>query len=124
MRAQVLTMLISMLAPFYAAPADDPVGVAPGSGVYDVIGSKARQEGDSGPPAQDSGDARDAGNASNGTQPKVRYAWRTACAGGIGNPITGASVCPVNDCPPGEEQYRLWRIAPGQETPMGLVCSG
>ncbi len=54
----------------------------------------------------------------------VRYVWRTACDRGIGNPTTGAAVCPANTCPPGQDQYRLWRVEPPPAMPQGLVCSG
>ena len=125
MRAQLLTLLVSMLTPFHLAPADDPVGVAPGPGVYDVIGSKAKQESDSGPPAPGAGEAGDAGQASsNSTPSKVRYVWRTPCGGGIGSAVTGAPVCPVNNCPQGEVQYRLWRIRRARRRRWALVCSG
>ncbi len=38
--------------------------------------------------------------------------------------MDGGASCPMNVCPPGETQYRLWQIEPGPPTPMGLVCSG
>ncbi len=33
-------------------------------------------------------------------------------------------MCPQNDCPPGQQIYRLWQVTPPPPAPMGLVCSG
>lgn len=52
--------------------------------------------------------------------PTVRYEWRSAC----GPALNGETNCASNTCPPGQQIYRLWQVAPPPATPMGLVCSG
>ena len=54
-------------------------------------------------------------------QDTPHYEWRNVC--GPGRDGIQAS-CPQNTCPPGEQIYRLWQVAPGPPAPMGLVCSG
>jgi hypothetical protein len=50
-----------------------------------------------------------------------RFEWRTACGPGQNG---DQGYCPQNNCPPSEQVYRLWQVAPPPATPMGLVCSG
>lgn len=51
----------------------------------------------------------------------ARYEWRNPCRTGINGTDP---LCPQNTCPPGEQIYRLWQIAPPPARPVGLVCSG
>jgi hypothetical protein len=120
-RLVALLVLITLLAPS-TAMARNPPPVRPADDAFDAIlsGSKG------GPAVKEeaSGNAARGASATSSTASNVRYEWRTPCSGGIGNAVTGAPVCPQNNCPPGQGQYRLFRIAPGAETPLGLVCSG
>jgi hypothetical protein len=63
----------------------------------------------------------DHSNASTGTEPRVRYEYRTVCGPGRDGI---QSTCAANTCPPGEQIYHLWQVSPPPATPMGLVCSG
>jgi hypothetical protein len=116
MRMLGLTLLMLMVGttPVFANP-----DVGAGSNSFDTWATSKKQE-PVVPPTREGAEP----SSSKPAAAEVKYVYRTACEGGIGQAATGAPVCPVNDCPPGEGQYRLYRITAGQETPMGLVCTG
>ena len=103
-----------------AHAADEPV--TPGDDAFDVFLQSSK-----GGAAIKGSDARDL-PVSSGSSPnpasQVRYEYRSPCDTGVGNPNTGAGVCPASPCPPGSVQYRQWQVAAGGETPLGFVCSG
>ena len=121
MKRLLLSPLMSVLVAFpSAALASDPV--SPGEDSFDVF-LKASKGG-----AAIKGRERRATSlrtrAAGTVASAVRYEYRSPCDSGVGNPNTGAGVCPASPCPPESVQYRQWQIGPGGETPMGFVCSG
>jgi hypothetical protein len=58
--------------------------------------------------------------SSRGINP-VRYERRSVCGPGLNGE---QGFCIENTCPPGEQIYRLWQVAPPPVTALGLVCSG
>ena len=124
-----MNSIIKLLAAFVfvaitsipSASADSPV-VRPADDAFDAILSKSA--GGKAVKGSVNSVTQSSSPYSGSLTPKTRYAYRTACGGGIGFPATGAPVCPANTCPPGQDQFRLWQVAPPPQTPLGLVCSG
>ena len=96
--------------------------VSPGDDAFDVF-LKA-SEGGAAIKGSDVKQNRRTSTGSVTSSPTVRYEYRSPCDSGVGNPNTGAGVCPASPCPPGSVQYRQWQVAAGGETPLGFVCSG
>lgn len=95
--------------------------VQPGSNSVDVTIANVDQSEDSPDPPK-AGTGRPA--IENSQTVPVVYAWRNPCVAMSNTAATGAAGCPVNNCPPGEQIYQLWQIAPPPAHPLRLVCSG
>lgn len=115
----LLLALVIALGPSASQAGRDPV--SPGDDAFDVLLKES-----AGGAAIKGSDVAGAAQTrpSSAVVPQVRYEYRSPCDTGVGNPSTGAGVCPASPCPPGSVQYRQWQVGVGGETPLGFVCSG
>lgn len=115
-----------VLAIFFLSTASAAVATdidSRGSGNHYEIWTKRVSQTPLTSPARPANATRIEGRQAGGQVPRVRYEYRSPCDTGVGNPNTGAGVCPASPCPPGSVQYRQWQVAAGGETPLGFVCS-
>ena len=120
-QVRLLVLAIFFLSTASAAVATDID--SRGSGNHYEIWTKRVSQTPLTSPARPANATRIEGRQAGGQVPRVRYEYRSPCDTGVGNPNTGAGVCPASPCPPGSVQYRQWQVAAGGETPLGFVCS-
>lgn len=120
MRSLLLLALLPILW-LPVAAAEPNVGTGPNS--FEAwSGSVQQSSADQSPAGRGSSAAQEAGAPSKrGFVSASSYAWRNPCGGNLNGAETS---CPVNNCPPGQEIYRLWQLTPPPARPLGLVCSG
>lgn len=109
----LVALCLQLLATPIADADEATVGAGPNS--FDAWANKASQAPVN--PAK----SNTASNAATRRSPRVRYEWRNPCGMGFNN---NQAMCPQNNCPPGQQIYRLWQVAPPPPTPLRLVCSG
>lgn len=117
-RLASLVVSLTALMSAHAVAAEGPV--SPGDDAFDVLLKSS--SGGAAIKGSDVGAPRPASVAP--SAPQVRYEYRSPCDTGVGNPDTGAGVCPASPCPADSVQYRQWQVGAGGETPLGFVCSG
>src|SRR4051812_31784213 len=94
----ISAVIIAIVASAPLAHDTDQTDVGPGQNAFTALGQHSQQGSD--PKLESAPTVHPASQSG----PVVRYELRSACSAGVND---GDPHCPTNNCPPGQEIYRL-----------------